>query len=120
MIDRNALGQDAEQMACAYLQERGLTLIQRNYHSRRGELDLVMRDGDTTVFVEVRYRRPSAFVSALASVDRHKQAKLVATAQHYLLQYPAAAQSPCRFDIIAITPKAGKNQIEWLTNAFEA
>jgi len=118
-MNKIEVGKNAEQLACDYLQERGLTLLQRNYRCRRGELDLIMREGDTTVFVEVRLRRPSAYVSAAASVDRRKQEKLIVAAQYYLLQHPAAARRPCRFDIIAITPDQGQYQIDWLVHAFE-
>lgn len=119
MTDRAALGLAAENLACAYLQRSGLLLLHRNYRCRRGELDLVMRQGDTTVFVEVRYRSPSAYADGIASVDRHKQARLLAAAQHYLLQYPDAARRPCRFDVVAITPERGENRVEWITNAIE-
>ncbi|GAB4289569.1 MAG: YraN family protein [Thiohalomonadaceae bacterium] len=119
MIDRAALGQAAEQLACTYLQHNGLTLLQRNYRCRRGELDLVMRQGDTTVFVEVRYRRPSAYGDGITSVDRHKQEKLLAAAQYYLQQHPDAARRPCRFDVVAITPEQGENRVEWIINAIE-
>lgn len=119
MTDRAALGQAAENLACAYLQRSGLTLLQRNYRCRRGELDLVMRQGDTTVFVEVRYRSPSAFADGIASVDRHKQGRLLAAAEHYLQQNPDAARRPCRFDVVAITPERGENRVEWITNAIE-
>lgn len=119
MTTRAALGQAAEELACTYLQHSGLTLLQRNYRCRRGELDLVMRQDDTIVFVEVRYRSPSAFANGLASVDRHKQARLLAAAQHYLQQHPDAARRPCRFDVVAITPERGENHVEWIINAIE-
>lgn len=119
MINRAALGQAAEQLACTYLQHNGLILLQRNYRCRRGELDLVMRQDDTTVFVEVRYRRPSAFADGIASIDRRKQEKLLAAAQHYLQHHPEAARRPCRFDVVAVTPERGENSIEWITNAIE-
>jgi putative endonuclease len=119
VTDRAALGLAAENLACAYLQRAGLILLQRNYRCRRGELDLVMRQGDTVVFVEVRYRSPSAYADGVASVDRHKQARLLAAAQHYLLQHPDAARRPCRFDVVAVTPERGENRVEWITNAIE-
>ncbi len=120
MTDRAALGQAAEMLACDYLQRSGLQLVQRNYRCRRGELDLVMRQGEITVFVEVRYRSPSAFADGVTSIDRHKQARLLAAAQHYLLQHPDAARRPCRFDVVAVTPEGGENRVEWITNAIES
>jgi putative endonuclease len=111
-------GKDAETRAWHYLQARGLQLLQRNYRSKRGEIDLVMQDTDSLVFVEVRYRRQSQYGSALESVDRHKQARLVACARHYLQAFPDAASQPCRFDVISISGSAGT--IEWVQNAFSA
>jgi putative endonuclease len=120
MTSRAELGQAAENLACEFLQHRGLVLLQRNYRCRRGELDLVMRQGDTTVFVEVRYRSPSAFADGITSVDRHKQARLLAAAQYYLQQHPETSRHPCRFDVVAVTPAHGENCVEWITNAFGA
>jgi len=111
-------GKDAEDHACRYLQARGLQLVQRNYHSRRGEIDLVMQDRDSLVFVEVRYRRQSRFGSAAESVDRHKQSKLIACASHYLQAFPGIARQPCRFDVVSIG--ANQDSIKWIRNAFDA
>jgi len=84
-------GNRAEATACDYLQRQGLKLVERNYLCKRGEIDLIMRDGQDTVFVEVRYRRSDRFGSSAESVDWRKQAKLLATAEHYLQQHPKAA-----------------------------
>lgn len=117
--DRAELGRQAEELACTFLQRNGLTLLERNYRCRVGELDLVMSHGDATVFVEVRYRGASAFVDGAASVDRRKQARLIAAAQHYLQCHPQQARTPCRFDVIAVAPASGQNRIQWITNAIE-
>jgi putative endonuclease len=89
--------------------------IARNHRCRQGEIDLVMRDGDTLVFVEVRYRRGERFGTPAETVDRHKQRRLVAAAGHYLQGHPSPL--PCRFDVVAI---GGGDRIEWLKNAFAA
>lgn len=117
--DRAELGRQAEQLACAFLQGQGLTLLERNYQCRLGEIDLVMQQGDATVFVEVRYRGASALVDAAGSVDRRKQAKLLATAQYYLQRHPRQARKPCRIDVIAVSPATAQNRIQWITNAIE-
>ena len=117
-MDSSARGKNAEARAWHYLQARGLQLLQRNYRSKRGEIDLVMQDTDSLVFVEVRYRRQSQFGSALESVDRRKQSRLIACARHYMQAYPAAASQPCRFDVVSISGTAG--EIEWIRNAFNA
>ena len=111
-------GKDAEAHACRHLQAQGLQLLQRNYHTRRGEIDLIMQDKDSLVFVEVRYRRQSGFGSAAESVDRHKQSKLIACANHYIQTFPEIARQPCRFDVVSIG--GNMDTIEWIRNAFSA
>lgn len=111
-------GKHAEQRACDYLQAQGLQLLQRNYRSKRGEIDLIMQDTDKLVFVEVRYRRQSQFGSAAESVDWRKQAKLVACAQHYILTHPQRQQQACRFDVVALSGPGPT--LEWIPNAFAA
>ncbi len=108
-------GQQAEAIACRYLQANGLKLVEKNYRCRFGEIDLIMRDGQDLVFVEVRYRRTRAFGGAAASVDQTKRSKLITTATHYLQAKDSRRNA--RFDIIAI--EAG-DAIEWIPNAFDA
>lgn len=108
----NQLGADAEQLAAHYLQQRGLKLLQTNYHSRYGEIDLIMQDGDTLVFVEVRLRNNPGFGGAAASVDARKQDKLIKTAQHYLCTLKKVP--PCRFDVVALEG----DTVNWLKSAF--
>jgi len=99
--------------ACAFLQRQGLRLVDRNYRCRRGEIDLIMLDSDTLVFVEVRYRQSSRFGTAAETVGARKQASLSAAASHYLAH--RRTQLPCRFDVIGID---GNQRIEWIQNAF--
>jgi putative endonuclease len=112
---RTLLGRSAESHAEAFLKSRGLQLVARNWRCRFGEIDLVMQDGATLVFIEVRLRSRSDFGGAAASVTRAKQKKLLATARQYLAGLPAVP--PCRFDVIAMTDKAAEP--EWLQNAFD-
>ncbi len=113
MTNQRITGKKAEDVACSFLQRNGLVLIQRNYHSRYGEIDLIMQDTNTLVFVEVRYRSSVKFGSAAESVDSNKQRKLVFTANHYLQKNPT--NQPTRFDVVALLPN---QQPEWITNAF--
>jgi putative endonuclease len=112
-------GRDAETLACDYLQAQGMALVERNYRSRFGEIDLIMDDRDFLIFVEVRYRRQVRYGSGAESVDARKQAKIVACARHYLLCHPRAAQRPCRFDVVAIGGGANP-AVEWIPDAFPA
>jgi putative endonuclease len=116
---RGELGRRAEQLALDYLLGRRLRLIERNFRSRFGEIDLVMVDGDCLVFVEVRYRRASRFGSASASVDRHKQRKLIQAASLYISGRRRCADQTTRFDVVAID---GGNdavpRVQWIKDAF--
>lgn len=114
MIGRGA---QAEQWAAHYLQKQGLKLVERNYRSRFGEIDLIMQDGATLVFVEVRLRKNSDFGGAAASIDIHKQQRLIRTSQQYLSRL---ARTPaCRFDAVLLGDVQG-NDAQWLKNAFDA
>jgi len=117
MIKTGMLGNRAEKLAAKYLQQRKLTLIETNYRCKLGELDLVMWDQDYLVFVEVRYRKSQGFGGALESIDRHKQAKLLKAAQHYLITRNQN-EPPARFDIICMTGQLSKPQYQWIKNAF--
>lgn len=111
-------GNEAERGAADYLRRQGLTPVTHNYRCRTGEIDLIMQSKDYLVFVEVRFRRQNGFGGAAASVDRRKQQKLLATAQHYL-QYEKATNRPCRFDVIAVMPGPdGTFIFDWIQNAF--
>lgn len=113
-------GQQAEQLACRYLESQGLRLILRNYRCRLGELDLIMEDRKNLVFVEVRYRRPGPFGDAVESVTPTKQRRLIRAAQYYLQQTGESQSRPCRFDVVAIAPEQGTHTITWLQGAFRA
>ncbi len=110
-------GREAEDAACEHLRQNGLTLLARNYRSPWGEIDLVMQDNDSLVFVEVRYRGSSEFGTPAETVNRGKQGRLRATAEHYLQRTRGASRKPCRFDIVAITGGADGG-LHWLRNAF--
>ena len=117
-MDTLVRGKDAENRACRYLQARGLQLLHRNYRSKCGEIDLILQDTDSLVFVEVRYRRQSGFGSAAESVDWRKQSKLIACARHFMQSHPDTSRQPCRFDVISVNGPS--NDIGWIRNAFNA
>jgi putative endonuclease len=111
-------GRKAEDIACARLQQAGLALTTRNYRSPFGEIDLVMQEHDTLVFVEVRYRSSDDFGTPAETVDARKQARLRATAEHYLQNTPRASKKACRFDIVALTGDGEGGDFRWLQNVF--
>lgn len=108
-------GDKAERSAEHYLQRHGLTISERNYTIKGGEIDLIAHDQGCIVFVEVRYRRSDTFGSACESVTKNKQKKLRRTALHYLQKHRLHEQCPCRFDIVALS---ADNRINWTKDAF--
>ena len=110
---RQVQGADAEEHAARFLASRGLTLVERNFRTRMGEIDLIARDGPVLVFVEVRRRRSSAaWGGAAGSVDGLKRRRLEAAARFYLARF--AVEPPCRFDVVAIQGES----CTWLRDAF--
>jgi putative endonuclease len=118
-----ALGRKAEDLACRYLEARGLRLLERNYRCRAGELDLVMLDGSTLVLVEVRSRSSSAYGDAASTVGARKRLRFIRAARHLLLARPDYRRLPARFDVVAIDPgstaEAGP-KLTWIRDAFRA
>ena len=110
-------GAQAEQWAAQYLQQQGLKPIAQNYRGRFGEIDLIMQDGASLVFIEVRLRRNPDFGGAAASIDSRKQQRIIRTAQQYLAGLNHIP--PCRFDVVLMDDAQGHN-VRWLKNAFDA
>lgn len=124
-MDRRARGNLAEVAARDALVKAGLREIARNVNYRGGELDLVMldtsgRDGNTLVFVEVRYRQSQAFGGGVASVDITKRRKVVHAAQLFLGEHREYAHASCRFDVVEAHGDPQAPQVNWLRDAFRA
>lgn len=115
-----ARGRDYEAAAERYLQRQGLATIARNFRLKCGEIDLVMRDRDTLVFVEVRYRAQGALVSPLETITPRKQQRIVRTATAFLQCRPALASLPCRFDALGLEGSGEALRIDWIKGAFSA
>jgi len=111
---KTLLGQSAEKRAEAFLASHGLTLIARNWRCRFGEIDLIMQDGPSRVFIEVRLRSRSDFGGAAASVTTAKQRKLLAAAHQYLATLKTVPV--CRFDVVALSADGSP---DWIKNAFD-
>lgn len=113
------VGDDAENLAFRYLKQHGLTLVQRNFSCRLGELDLIMQDRSCLIIVEVRFRGHRSFVPAELTVDARKQSKIVRTAAMFLAWNERFASTPLRFDVVAIDADAhGETSIKWIRDAF--
>lgn len=115
----NDLGARYEALACVHLQAAGLNLLARNFSTRFGELDLVMRDRNVLVFVEVRYRAGTRFGSGAESITASKRSRLITAAEQYRQMHPKLTDLPCRFDVVALSGNTDTPCIEWLRNAFD-
>ncbi|MGD8454661.1 MAG: YraN family protein [Phycisphaerae bacterium] len=115
---RSELGLQGERLAEKYLRRQGLKTIARRYATPVGELDLVMRDGDTVVFVEVKTRRDRDYADPQDAVNRTKQRRMARCAR-WFLERRRWGECPCRFDVVGVTiPPAGDPDIEHLPDAF--
>jgi len=123
-VTSKKIGQIAEEFASYYLVSQGLTYLEKNFHNRQGEIDLIMKDQDVLVFVEVKYRKNSNFGGAIAAVPYKKQQKIRQCAKFYLQRSQINEyNTPCRFDVVAVEGDINENtqtapQITWLRNAF--
>lgn len=115
MSTNQSAGNRYEQHAVEFLQQQGLALLCKNHHCRFGEIDLIMKDGKTIVFVEVRYRKNPGFGGAAVSVTTQKQRKIALTALHYL-QKVKKPDAICRFDVLAFN----ETDREWIQDAFQS
>lgn len=114
---RASRGAAAEARALRALRATGLQLLARNWRCQRGELDLVMCDGETLVFVEVRARSREDFGGAAASIDGRKRTRLIAAARAFLAAHPEHSARPARFDVVAFEHDG---EPRWLRDAFDA
>jgi len=112
------IGDEAEHYAAMLLQDKGLLLIDKNVNFKVGELDLIMRDKETLVFVEVRRRNTRDYGGALGSITHNKQKRLTRAALAYLQRKGLMDKVPCRFDLLAVQDENGQFQSEWIKNIF--
>jgi putative endonuclease len=117
-LDRRQAGAFWEKTAESFLRSNGLKLLQRNFSSRFGEIDLIMEDDRTVVFVEVKYRTSNQHGSGAEAVTFQKQGRISRTASWFLAKNPHRAEQYCRFDVISIDPLKKDQGINWIKNAF--
>lgn len=112
--NRRMTGGCYEALAAGYLEGQGLEILERNFRTRTGEIDLIARDGRYLVFVEVKYRRDGAKGDPAEAVDLRKQGRIRGAARYYLYSHGYGEDSPCRFDVVGIMG----DQVRWLRDAF--
>ena len=116
-MDRKELGQRAEDLACEYLSNQGLTVVERNYYIRGGELDIVALDGEMVVFVEVRSKSSQQYGLPEETISVKKRQFLYRAAEQYLTKNEWLERN-CRFDVISVLFEAENVQIKWYKDAF--
>lgn len=109
------VGLEYEKKAAAYLLQQGYKILQRNYRCKMGEIDIIARDGEYLCFIEVKYRKTEKFQGALGAVNPGKQQRISKAALYYLMEKGYRDDTPCRFDVVGITPK----EIQLIKNAFK-
>jgi putative endonuclease len=107
------IGQHAEKEAWQFLATQGFELLEKNFSCRAGEIDLIVRDTETLVFVEVRFRQNSSYGSGAETVTSAKRRRIIRTAEYYLLGNPDTSNLDFRFDVISIG-----SSVDWIENAF--
>lgn len=117
--DRGARGREAEALAAAFLEAQGYRVLARNHATRRGEVDLVCREGDTLCFVEVRSRSRRDYGSPEESVTIAKARRVVAAATDWALRHGGLAR-PMRFDVVAVDRSGPTPRCQLFRNAFDA
>lgn len=119
-LSKRAFGEQLEKLAISELSRQGLKIIAQNYLCKLGEIDIIARDKNDLVFVEVRYRKNQNFGGAVASVNKKKQERVVRAANHYLQKHKLNNNIACRFDVIAISGQAHNLTFDWIKAAFYA
>ena len=122
MVHKNTFekGRRAENLALGYLKNSNLKLLNRNYRSRHGEIDLIMQDGNQLIFIEVRSRASNYLASPAETIDSNKRSRIIRTSQQYIQENREISWKTCRFDVVTITGENKHKDIEWIKNAFEA
>jgi len=113
--NKRKIGSVKEHMAAEYLKSNGYEIIEMNFFSRNGEIDIIARDADYLVFVEVKYRKDKKLGTAIEAVNYYKQRSIIRTAQYYLYKNRYPTDVKCRFDVIAIQGA----EVSLIKNAFE-
>ena len=116
---RKLKGNQAELLARRHLEQQGLEFAQANFLCKTGEIDLIMRERELMVFVEVRYREDVCLGDPLETVNRSKQRKLIRSASYFLQQQYGNRWPPCRFDVVGVSGNLDQTPtITWIENAF--
>ncbi len=116
---RKQLGDNAEETARQYLEQKGYRTVQKNFRCKTGEIDLIMQKDDYLIFVEVRSRSHNRYGEPLETVDYTKQKKIKKASAYFLYIHPKLAHCYCRYDVVSVLWKNGRADITWIADAFQ-
>lgn len=116
MINKRKLGKEYEDIASAFLMKKGYEILEKNYWCRTGEIDIIAKDGEYLVFIEVKYRKNQAKGAPIEAVDYRKIRNITKVCRHYLYTHQISEDYPCRFDVVSIMG----DDISLIQNAFDA
>ncbi|NJD55717.1 MAG: YraN family protein [Nitrospirae bacterium] len=114
---KDDLGRKGEKLAAALCRERGLSVLELNHRTPFGEIDIIARDGDVLVFIEVKTRTGNVYGAPFEAVTRRKQQKIRSVALNYMKRL--RTEVPVRFDVISVSMQGGKPFLEYIQDAFE-
>ena len=117
-LNKREFGFQLESFAAKQLEQSGCQIVETNFQCKLGEIDIILRDKEALVFVEVRYRKQNNFGGASASVDRRKQKKLIKAASFYLQSKKLNNKFACRFDVFAVQGISNQLSYNWIKDAF--
>ena len=113
-MNKRQVGKSVENTVCEYLEQNHVEIVERNYRCRSGEVDIIAKDEDYLVFIEVKYRSSLKYGSALEAVDKRKRAQICKVFNVYRMQKRLPYQVKVRFDVIGVD----NEKISWIKNAF--
>jgi len=118
-INKKSIGDKAESIALKYLKTQKLRFIEKNYYCKHGEIDLIMQEGDSLIFIEVRYRKQIHYGTAASTVDNHKLRKITKTIEDYLTKNNLG-YIPCQIDVVGLEGNIQNPKITWIRNVMQA
>ena len=118
-MNKRSVGGDTEFLACEFLKSRGARIIERNFKSKKGEIDIIALDGKYLCFIEVKYRSDAQYGEPQEAVSYSKQKRICKVSQFYLYSRYKSLDVSVRYDVVAISPKDKMLTFKWIKNAFE-
>ncbi len=118
-MNKRTVGGDTEALACRFLRSQGACILEKNYRSKQGEIDIIAKDGRYICFIEVKYRKDTRYGEPEEAVSFSKRQRICKVSQFYLYSKYKSLDLPVRYDVIAISPEDNIYTFKWIKNAFD-